>query len=354
MPVVPLDHYLRYAELTTLLIDFAAAYPHLMRVESIGKSYEGRDIWAAIVTRFDTGADSEKPAVWADGNIHASEVSPATACLVLIQKLLTGYGHDETITHVLDTRVFYICPRVNPDGAELALADVPRILRSSTRPYPYDEDALGGLVNQDIDGDGRMLYMRLPDPYGPWKQHPDDARLMIRRDPIERDGTYYRVYPEGLIENYDGLTVTPKPPKEQLDFNRNFPSQWRQEHEQPGAGPYPTSEPEVRAVVDFIVRHSNITGATTFHTWSGVILRPYGTQSDENFPAEDLWVYQAIGAKGTEMTGYPTISVFHDFKYHPQRGDHRRIRRLALRTSGRVCLDGRAVVTPAQSRDQRI
>ena len=43
--------------------------------------------------------------------------------------------------------------------------------------------------------------------------------------------------------------------KEGLDLNRNFPVGWRQEYQQVGAGPYPTSEPEVRAVVDFIVKH---------------------------------------------------------------------------------------------------
>ncbi len=318
MPTVPFDHYLRYDELTDILRGFAAEYPHLMRLIAIGRSYEGRDIWLAIVTRFETGADTDKPAVWADGNIHASEVSPATTCLFTLEKLLTGYGTDEQITHVLDTRAFYICPRVNPDGAELALADKPRILRSSTRPYPYDEEALGGLVEQDIDGDGRILSMRVPDPNGAWKAHPDDPRLMIRRDPTERGGTYYRMYTEGLIENYDGMTVEPKPDRERLDLNRNFPANWRQEYEQFGAGPYPTSEPEVRAVVDFIASHPNITSAATFHTWSGVILRPYGTQSDEAFPTEDLWTYQAMGAKATEITGYPVISVFHDFKYHPK------------------------------------
>ena len=59
--------------------------------------------------------------------------------------------------------------RLNPDGAELALADKPKLIRSSTRPYPYDEEPIGGLVKEDMDGDGRMLMMRFPDPNGPWK-----------------------------------------------------------------------------------------------------------------------------------------------------------------------------------------
>jgi murein tripeptide amidase MpaA len=319
MPPVRFDTYYRYDALTRLLHAYAEEYPHLVRIQSIGKSYEGRDIWLLTITNFATGTDNEKPALWVDGNIHASEVSPSTACLYLIHRLVHEYGTHPSITRCLDTRVFYICPRVNPDGAEWALADKPKIIRSSTRPYPYEEDPIGGLVTEDIDGDGRMLMMRIPDPNGPWKKHPQEPRLMVRREPDEVGGDYYRLLPEGRFdEPFDPAILTLQPKKEGLDLNRNFPAYWRQEHEQPGAGPYPTSEPEVRAIVDFIVKHPNITGGITFHTWGGVLLRPYSHQSDEAFPAEDLWTYQKIGAKGTEITGYPNISVFHDFKYHPK------------------------------------
>jgi murein tripeptide amidase MpaA len=319
MPQVRFDTYYRYDELTRILHAFAEEYPQLVRIESIGKSYEGRDIWLLTLTNFATGPADEKPALWVDGNIHASEVSPSAACLYLIHRLTREYGSHEKITRCLDTRAFYICPRVNPDGAEWALADKPKIIRSSTRPYPYDEDPIGGLVVEDIDGDGRMLMMRIPDPNGNWKKHPDEPRLMIRRDPDEVGGEYYRILPEGRFdEPFDPAILTIQPKKEGLDLNRNFPAHWRQEHEQEGAGPYPTSEPEVRAIVDFIVKHPNITSGVTFHTWSGVLLRPYSHQPDDAFPAEDLWTYQKIGAKGTEITGYPNISVYHDFKYHPK------------------------------------
>ena len=62
----------------------------------------------------------------------------------------------------------------------------------------------------------------------------------------------------------------------------------------------------------------NITGAVTFHTFSGVLLRPYGDKADDTMPAEDLWTFQKIGDKGKEITGYPAASVFHEFRYHPK------------------------------------
>lgn len=318
MPEVHFDRYYRYDDLTRLLHAYAEEFPQLVQVQSIGKSYEGRDIWLATLTNRATGAAEEKPALWVDGNIHASEVSPSSACLYLIHALTSGYGANADFTRALDTRTFYVCPRLNPDGAELALADQPKIIRSSTRPYPYDEEGLEGLIEQDIDGDGRMLQMRIPDPNGQWKAHPDEPRLMIRRDPTEVGGTYYRILPEGALKNYDGVTLALMRNKEGLDLNRNYPSHWRPEGEQLGAGEYPTSEPEVRAAVAFIVAHPNITGAVAFHTWSGVLLRPSGVAADETLPAEDLWTFQHIGAKGTQLTGYPAISNFHDFKYHPK------------------------------------
>ncbi|MBI5653929.1 MAG: carboxypeptidase [Chloroflexi bacterium] len=318
MPDLRFDTYYRYADLTRIVHTFASEFPQFVRVESIGKSFEGRDIWVATVTNFSSGDAQDKPALWADGNIHASEVSPSSACLYLINKLVNEYGKNSDITRALDTRAFYICPRFNPDGAELALADKPKIIRSSTRPYPYDEEPIGGLVQEDIDGDGRMLMMRIADPNGAWKISPDDPRLLVRRDPAETGGTYYRVLPEGRLEEYDGVTIKVQPKKERLDLNRNFPFEWRQENEQNGAGPYPTSEPEVRAVVHFIANHPNITGAIAFHTYSGVILRPYGTKNDDAMPAEDLWTFQKIGKQGSEMTGYPTASVYHEFRYHPK------------------------------------
>ena len=312
------DRFLRYEELTALLHDIATRHPELTRLQSIGKSYEGRDIWVLTVTNHATGSAEDKPAYWIDGNIHATEVAASAATLYFIRALLAGYGTDADITRALDTRAFYLCPRMNPDGAEWALADKPKWVRSSTRPYPYDEDEIEGLTVEDIDGNGRILQMRLRDANGLWKTHPDAPQLMIRRDPTETGGTYYRILPEGTLEDYDGFMLRIKRPKHGLDLNRNFPANWRQEFEQLGAGPYPASEPEVRAVVAFFSDHPNITGGTTFHTWSGVLLRPFEHMSDEEMHAEDLWFFQLAGRTGTEMTGYPNISVYHEFRYHPK------------------------------------
>jgi murein tripeptide amidase MpaA len=314
---VRFDGFHRYEELTELLRGWAEERPDLYRLESIGRSYEDRDIWLATVTNFETGADLDKPALLIEANIHALEVTGCAAALNLLQRLLDGYGSDPKVTRVLDTRTFYVIPRLNPDGAELALADRPRFVRSSVRPYPR-LDEQDGLHEEDLDGDGRILMMRLRDPNGAWKPHPEEPRLMVRRDPDEEGGDYYRLLWEGSIRNYDGVTIKIAPPLEGLDLNRNFPMEWAPEGEQRGAGPYPASEPETRAMVEAVVARPNITGHIAYHTFSGVHLRPYAGYADEHYPTGDLRAYKLIGEEAEKLTGYPAVSVFHDFKYDPK------------------------------------
>ena len=130
----------------------------------------------------------------------------------------------------LRTRTFYVVPRVNPDGVEAALADSPTLRRSSMRPWPYgDRHQWPGLAQRDIDGDGRILSMRIADPDGAWTEHPDDPRVMtpVPIDGIVASGTQrYRMLTEGLVNDYDGFTVPRPNPPEALDMNRNFPAGW--------------------------------------------------------------------------------------------------------------------------------
>jgi murein tripeptide amidase MpaA len=319
VPDVAFDRFYRFDELTAILRAWAEKHPSLFVLESIGRSYEGRDIWLATVTNLNTGPHDTKPGFWVEANIHASEHTGSAAALHLLHTLVSRYGSEPKVTRALDTRVFYVVPRLNPDGAELALADSPKIVRSSVRPYPR-EDEQDGLVREDVDGDGRILSMRIPDRNGAWKAYADDPRLLVRRDPDEDEpeATYYRVLPEGVIRNYDGVMIKMAPPLQGLDLNRNFPFDWGPENEQPGAGPFPTSEPEIRAEVEAIVARPNVCGYISYHTASGVHLRPYSGRPDDELPTDDLRTYRWIGQEATKITGYPAVSIFHDFKYHPK------------------------------------
>ncbi len=311
------NHYFTNEELSKLLEEWVKQYPELITVSTIGRSHEERPIWLLTISNRRTGSDTDKPAIWVDANIHATEITGSTSAIYIAYHLLSGYGTDAQVTRQLDQGVYYIVPRINPDGAAWAMAPTPRYVRSGVRPYPWEQKD-EGLFSQDINGDGKILQMRLEDPNGDWKVSSLDPRLMEKRAPHDNGGTYYRLFPEGMLEDFDGYVIKIARPLEGLDFNRNFPFQWRAEAEQDGAGPYPGSEPETRALTDFVTSHPNISFAITFHTFSRVILRPYSTKADDDMNPEDLWVFKKVGEIGSKLTGYRCVSTFHDFKYHPK------------------------------------
>src|SRR5438105_4902017 len=110
MPVADFDfsHYYSYDELVSFLQQMEEAYPALIALEVMGKSYEGRDIWIALLTNHETGPVLEKPGYWIDANTHAGEVTGSAVALYTIHYLLTHYGEDERVTHLLDGYMVYV------------------------------------------------------------------------------------------------------------------------------------------------------------------------------------------------------------------------------------------------------
>ncbi|MAF13107.1 carboxypeptidase [Candidatus Poribacteria bacterium] len=319
------DKYYRYDEMVALLAQLADEFPTLARVEVIGQSYEGRDIPALTVTNADTGAALNKPALYIDANIHGSEVTACTSCLYIAWRLLSGHADDAEIAAMLDTTAFYLIPMVSPDGVEHCLSTPGRV-RSGTRLYPHEEEK-DGLYPDDVDGDGRILQMRIEDDTGGWKVSEHDDRLMIPREFNDTlphtGGPFYRVYQEGSIRNFDGVEVRSAPAKQGLDFNRNFPSNWRIGSQQGGAGDWPFSEPETRAIAEFVKAHPNIGGMHSFHTGFEAIIRVPCSESDDDIPREDVARLLDIGNYGKECTGYAMFSYNELYKnIYEAYGDH--------------------------------
>lgn len=315
------DRYYKYEEIYALLQSWHAEFPALTKVYSIGKTYEGREMWLMEITNAATGCGDDKPAYYIDANFHAGEVTGSAVVLYTINHILGNYGTDPMITDVVDSKVLYLLPRVSADGSELYLT-TPFMLRSSTRLYPFNEDQ-DGLHGEDINGDGLILQMRVKDEFGDWKVAQKDARLMVRRGPDDLVGEFYRVYTEGYIKNFDGVEVKQPRSRWGLDINRNFPANWDIESRQTGAGSYPLSEPETRAVAEFVVKHKNIAGAQSYHTTGGFHLRPFCTKDDSKFPPQDKEAYKVIGETGKQYTNYPPTSVFEGFtadKNNPMKG----------------------------------
>ena len=295
--------YPLHQEVTDRLHELAEIYPNLARSHVIGKSRQGRDLVVLEITNFETGPGEEKPALWFDGNIHAVEVTGRQMMWYFAEAALASYGKDPVATRMLDTRTFYVMPIFDADGGETALT------RHPSWPEHKPEEHNG----KDLDGDGYITQMRVRDPEGNYYPSWIDERLMLQtrtrdggrwnfvpttlEDPADFEKlaspeSRYRVYREG-----QDLTREVTDEREEPNFNRNWSAEW-QRHE-PGAGPYPFSLPEVRAVAEFTVTHPNIFFTYTIHSGGGArnyIVRPPMSHPFEYMPPEDNDFYTRLGA----------------------------------------------------------
>ena len=317
------ERFLSYDELTRQVQAWANAFPDLCRATSIGRTPEGRDLWLLTLG---PDPDRPRPSAWVDGNMHASELCGSSVALAIAEDVLRLHLHlaasqpaaglsDVVAARLRDVR-FFVLPRMSPDGAEAVLTkgryvrSVPRDDRPA-RAHAYWRSA-------DVDGDGLMLSMRVRDPCGEMVESTEFPGLLLPRA-IDDPPPYYKVYPEGVIENFDGKNV-PSPhflSDNQTDLNRNFPFFWAPDSKQEGAGAFPLSEIESRAVVEFATQHPEIFLWLNLHTFGGVFIRPLGDKPDTKMNPDDLALFRQLGAWAEELTGYPMVSGCEEFLYEP-------------------------------------
>jgi hypothetical protein len=309
--------YYTYQEMWDELQRLQEAYPEFVTVEVIGQSRQGRNIAGVTLTNSKTGRALSKSAVFVDANIHAGEVAGNAVAMYWMQWCLGNYGVDPEATELLDAHTLYIIPRIAVDGAELYMT-TPARFRSSPHTYPYSE-APDGFIQDDVNGDGHILQMRVPAEDGGFVIDDVDPRVMRPRRPGEMGGTYYHVFPEGRMDRTSktgplpALAVAKDARRHSMDFNRNFPIRWAGESGQPGSGPYPLSEPELRALADFIHAHPNISAYVALHTTGGVILRQPSTGDDTILSPTDRNLFTRVAEMGAEASGYHSGSNYKIF-----------------------------------------
>ena len=306
-PRIDFTRFFTYDQLRRSLAALARWKPELAALHKIGKSPAGRDVLLIEINNPKTGPAEDKPAYLVHGNIHASEVSGATSALYLAHYLLANAEADEETARLLERVAFYICPRITVDGAEEAL-----VLGRVVRSRQDIEERKNHLTPQDINGDGRILQMRVPDPDGNQIAFDDDPRVMFQRTPNDKGGKRFRMVVEGLIHDWDrgpwsDAAFT------HLDFNRNWGVNWKPPHQQGGAGRYSFSEPETRALADFVYDHENIFGMLGFHTGPNAVLRPPSTGGEDSIQRADLAVFRELATLGAGITRFPAKAVH---EYH--------------------------------------
>lgn len=309
------NKYYDHAGIGEICQKIAAAYPNLAKVVSIGKSFQGKDIWCLTITDFAKGDPDHKPAMYIDGNIHSNEIQGAEFAMYTAWYLTESFGDTQFIQELLADKVFYIIPTINPDGRDSYMHQPNNASSPRSGLIPIDNDG-DGLVDEDsyddLDNDGNITLMRRKSPNGNFRLDPKDPRNMIRVAPGEK-GDYELLGLEGMDRDGDGR-VSEDGYAFEYDPNRDWGWGWQPNYIQNGAYKYPFSIPENRAVMEFVMKHPNIAAAQSFHNAGGMILRGPGGQEDVNtYNAQDLQVYDAIGKKGEELLpGYRYLVVYKD------------------------------------------
>jgi murein tripeptide amidase MpaA len=315
------NRYYTVAEHESHLKALQAAHPDLIRVESIGKSGQGRDLWVATITA--PGSDhASKPAMWIDGSIHANEIQASEVCLYSIWYLATNYGHNDRITELLDNYAFYIMPIVSPDS-RTAWFDQPSTPHSRRANQMNDDADRDGLTDEDdvndLDGDGSITQMWKADPRGQWVRNRYDPRV-FERVPDGQFGDWTYLGQEGIDRDGDGRAS--EDGTDGHDMNRNWPADWQPEYVQRGAGAFPFSAPETEAIGRFCYAHPNIAAFQSYHNTGGMILRgPGSAHRAAGYPREDLRVYDKLGNAGEDFLPYYNYLVIYADLYNVHGGE---------------------------------
>jgi hypothetical protein len=309
------NRYNDYTAITAICKKLAAAHPNLVKIESMGKSFQGKDLWVMTITDTKVGNADKKPAMYIDGNIHSNEIQGSEFALYTAWYLAEMYASgNKTIQSLLAEKTFYIAPTINPDARDnfLHQANTPNSPRTGMLPIDNDRD---GQTNEDgfddLDNDGHIVMMRRKNVNGRYKVDPTDSRRMILVGNDEK-GEYELLGSEGIDNDGDGFVN--EDGEGAYDPNRDWGWNWQPNYIQNGAYKYPFSIPENRAVVDFVMKHPNIAAAQSYHNNGGMILRGPGAIEDmDTYNAQDVKVYDDLGKKGEEiLPGYRYLVVYKD------------------------------------------
>lgn len=299
--------------LAALLEKLHRAFPDLTRLYSIGKSVEGRDLWCLEVTAFKVGEPTRKPGMYIDGNIHGNEVQAGEVVAYTAWYLCHQYGRLDKVTDLLDRCVFYLIPTINPDGRDRWFEEAQTAHSSRTGLRPFDNDGDGTADEDDfddLDGDGSIVQMRIRDPHGRWKPHPQYGEYLMVQAAPDEPGEFTLLGWEGVDNDGDGRLN--EDPAGGYDMNRNWAWDWQPNYLQSGAMEYPFSLPETRALSEFVLAHPNIAAAQSYHNAGGMILRGPGREGGAS-PSGDDRLLATMASRGEKiLPHYRSMVIWKD------------------------------------------
>jgi Zinc carboxypeptidase len=321
------NKYLNYKEMLSDIDLLCSQFPKKIEIEKIeiAKTLESRSVIAIRV--YPKGKQIDQPTIWIDANMHSVEFIGTNTVLAHIENLIHKLTENETKYFSIN---YVFVPRICPDGTEQYFTDGKRS-RSNARDARQNTE-LGcywkreNLIEKEDRNVGldlfknkkRVGFMRKKSDSGIWVLDEVYPQLMRHRE-LGDSGPFYDIYPEGKIENYDGINIPPATlvGDNEVDLNRNFPVEWAPNYLENMSGKISLSEIESRAIAEFSAKIPQIYFWLNYHTFGGVFIRPLESQEDTGMNILDRSAYQTIDKKIEEITGYPAVSGHSEFTYIP-------------------------------------
>jgi hypothetical protein len=267
---VSYEDYHPIAEVERQLQAWGKEHPREVKLLTIGESAGGRSLYVARVAT-PGGVDPDtRPAVFVGANIAGYHNAGTEAALDLIQTLLAAPAGSPA-AKLLASHTFYVAPALNPDAHDAIFGKLRDRRSGNAMKLDHDLDGLEGEdPADDLNGDGLITRMRIPDPAGGWLADATDPRVLVKSDSMEERAGIYRVVSEGRDDDGDG-----KPNEDGADGvwpDQGFPHAFP--YSTPEAGPWSSYAPETRAVMDFLLGRRNVAMAVVYGPANNLLAAP--------------------------------------------------------------------------------
>ena len=265
--------YVSFSDGEKRLAELARQNSSWIQISAIGSSAGGKKLHLLTVAAPGKVKPELRPAVFVGANLVGFHNAGTQAAVAFLEKLVAKKD-DAAVKTLLETRTFYVAPMLNPDAHD-GLFQGPKY-RRSLNVGKLDRD-LDGLVGEDgpndLNNDGKITMMRIADPSGEWIVDEKDSRLMRRADPLKGEKGKFKMMAEGIDDDKDGLYN--EDPAGGYRPDRNFAHAWNEAD--PESGPWPSAQPESRAIMDFLIKHRNVAMAVVFGPANNLLEMPRGT-----------------------------------------------------------------------------
>ncbi|MBL4698846.1 MAG: hypothetical protein JKX70_08425 [Phycisphaerales bacterium] len=269
---------------------------------TIGESLDGTPIQLLTLAGSAKSA-TQRPALLITAGIDGRHLVGTEMATRIAERILSDHSE------LLDSMTIYIIARVNPDGAERNLHPLTMGYKGNSQSTDDDRDRMSGEDGpEDLNGDGLITMMRrLNPPIEEQATHladPDDPRLNIEPDTKDGQRASFTLYTEGIDNDHDGMIN--EDGFGNVDLDQNFMHNWQEYATH--SGRYQLSEPESKAIADFVIGHPNIVMAVTLGRHDNLVNSPNSKSKNvtgrapDGIDAKDADLYKLAGELFEEAT----------------------------------------------------